>query len=401
MSFLLSDFDYQLPENRIALYPVEPKDYAKLLVYQQGNIKDTFFYNLADELTQNSVLVANNTKVIPARLWFTKPNSDTIIEILCLQPLNQDIEQAMASTSPVVWECMIGNKKRWKNEVLTQTHQDVIFSAVYGKPVSHNTFEVHFSWQPEQYTFSQVLEGFGNIPLPPYLQRDTEEQDKIHYQTIFAHQQGAVAAPTAGLHFTDRVLQSLKAKNISLQTVTLHVGAGTFMPVKTDNPLEHTMHYEKIAVSKETLEHLHKILENAPLIAVGTTSLRTLESLYWFGIRLLNNEKIHLPYLIDDQAIALKYKPKYTFKQSIEEILTWLDNENRTILEGFTNLYILPDTPVHSIDGLITNFHQPKSTLLMLISAVIGSEWKKVYAHALSNDYRFLSYGDANLYWKK
>jgi S-adenosylmethionine:tRNA ribosyltransferase-isomerase len=402
MSFLLSDFDYALPENRIALYPIEPKDHAKLLVWKNEQIKDTFFYNIAEELPENTVLVANNTKVIPARLWFKKQGSDAIIEILCLKPMNLDIQQAMANTHHTRWECMIGNKKKWKNnEVLTQHYQDLTLSAVFEKNISNNTFQVHFSWQPADYTFSQVLECFGTLPLPPYLHRDTEDQDKKDYQTIFAQQQGAVAAPTAGLHFTERVLQSLQSKNISVQTVTLHVGAGTFMPVKTNNPLEHTMHYEKIAVSVKTLQTLYHTAQHNPVVAIGTTSLRTLETLYWLGVRLLNHEKIPLPYLIDEQNISLKYIPKYTFKESIDAILTWLDKTQQSTLEGYTNLYILPNTHLQSIDGLITNFHQPKSTLLMLISAVIGENWKKIYAHALANDYRFLSYGDANLYWKK
>ncbi len=401
MPYSLADFEYFLPDERIALYPIEPKDHAKLLVYKNGIVKDTFFYNIADEIPENSILIANNTKVIPARLWFQKPESDTVIEILCLNPVQKDIQQAMADTAESTWECMIGNKKRWKSQILTKQYGNVQLSAVCHQKISENTFEVCFTWQPEQMSFSEVLDKMGKLPLPPYLHRDTEEQDKIHYQTFFAQQQGAVAAPTAGLHFTEYVLQSLKDKNIHLQMLTLHVGAGTFLPVKTDNPLEHNMHYEKICVSANTLCSLYENTGKNPIIATGTTTLRALESVYWFGVRLLEKEPIILPYLIQKQDISLQYPVKYTFKQSLETVLTWLDVQNYEILEGYTNLYILPDSPVQSIDALITNFHQPKSTLLMLISAIVGQDWKRIYEHALSNNYRFLSYGDANLYWKE
>lgn len=401
MSFSLSDFDYFLPDDRIALYPVEPKDHAKLLVYKGGTIKDTFFYHIADEIPQNSVLIANNTKVIPARLWFTKPNSEVIIEILCLNPVKADIQQAMAHTSESIWECMIGNKKRWKTQQLCQKFGDAELSVVCSQKLSENTFEVRFMWQPHQYTFSQILEKAGKLPLPPYLHRDTEEQDKIHYQTIFAQQQGAVAAPTAGLHFTKRVLQSLRDKNIDLETITLHVGAGTFMPVKADNPLEHTMHFEKISVPLSTICRLYEKTEKVPFIALGTTTLRTLESVYWFGVRLLEQENIKLPYLIEKQSMSLEYPVKYSFRQSLEAVLQWLDYSQYQNLEGYTNLYILPNTSLQSVDAIITNFHQPKSTLLMLISAIVGEDWKRIYSHALTHGYRFLSYGDANLYWKK
>lgn len=401
MPYSLVDFDYLLPNERIALYPIEPKDHAKLLVYKSDTIKDTFFYNLADEIPENSILIANNTKVIPARLWFQKPESDTVIEILCLNPVQKDIQQAMADTAESTWECMIGNKKRWKSQMLTKQYGNVQLSAACHQKISENTFEVHFTWQPKTLTFSQVLENMGKIPLPPYLQRDTEEQDKLYYQTIFAQQQGAVAAPTAGLHFTEHVLQSLKNKNIDLQTLTLHVGAGTFLPVKTDNPLEHKMHYEKISVGKDILYSLYENTGKNPIIAIGTTTLRTLETVYWLGIQLLKKEPVTLPYLIQKQDISRRYSVKYTFKQSLEAVLTWLKLHSYQYLEGYTNLYILPDSPVQSIDALITNFHQPKSTLLMLISAVVGQDWKKIYAHALKHNYRFLSYGDANLYWKE
>lgn len=398
MSFLLSDFDYDLPEHRIALHPIEPKDHAKLLVYKNKEIKDTYFYSIAEEIPENSILVINNTKVIPARLWFKKPNSEVVIEVFCLSPVGVDIQQAMRSTQESVWECMIGNKKRWKNTILTQFSEGIILHASYRKPLVENTFEVHFTWEPKELTFSEVLQHIGQIPLPPYLQRKTEDKDKINYQTIFADKEGAVAAPTAGLHFTESVLKTLQDKNISLETLTLHVGAGTFMPVKTNQILEHKMHYEKIEVYYSTLMNLYKNSQNN-IIAVGTTCLRTLESVYWFGVRLLNKENIHLPYLIDDQYISIKNPIKYSFRESLEAVLSYLEKLNVATLEGYTNLYILPHTKVQSINGLITNFHQPKSTLLMLISAIVGEDWKRIYAHALSNGYRFLSYGDANLYY--
>ncbi|MCS7077303.1 MAG: S-adenosylmethionine:tRNA ribosyltransferase-isomerase [Bacteroidia bacterium] len=399
MALALSDFDYTLPEERIALYPIEPKDHAKLLVYKNGTILDKIFYDLPDELPESSLLVVNDTKVIPARLWFSKPDSPSTIEILCLTPIGMDIQKAMETTASATWECMIGNKKRWKSGLITQKYQEITLTADCIKSLG-NTFEVHFTWQPADYTFAQVLEIVGNMPLPPYINRKADEKDKKNYQTIFANEIGAVAAPTAGLHFTPRVIDSLNHKGIDIQRVTLHVGAGTFMPVKTNNPLEHSMHYEKISVSRVTLHRLYQNVGSHPIVAVGTTTLRTLESLYWFGVRLIKQEHIHLPYLIQKQDISIIYKPEYTFKQSIEAVLEWLDVHHYQQIEGYTNLYILPHTPIQSVDALITNFHQPKSTLLMLVSALVGQKWREIYAHALQNGYRFLSYGDANLYWK-
>ncbi|MCS7028141.1 MAG: S-adenosylmethionine:tRNA ribosyltransferase-isomerase [Bacteroidia bacterium] len=400
MEIQLSDFDYTLPQERIAIKPVEPKDHAKLLVYKNGIIKDTYFYLLADELPENSILIVNNTKVIPARLWFEKPDSQCIIEVFCLNPIGIDIQQAMERTASATWECMIGNKKRWKKGQLKQQFGDIELSVTCVKSFQ-NTFAVEFNWRPENYTFAQVLESAGKMPLPPYIARDADEEDKKNYQTIFAQEIGAVAAPTAGLHFTERVLNSLKNKGINLQTVTLHVGAGTFMPIKTNNPLNHSMHYEKISVSYDVLYSLYENFEQVPFIAVGTTTLRTLESMYWLGVRLLERKPITLPYLIEKQDISWTYPVKYTFKQSLEAVLSWLDALNSKHIEGYTNLYIVPYTPIQSINAIITNFHQPKSTLLMLISAIVGQNWKDIYTHALQNGYRFLSYGDANLYWKE
>ncbi len=390
MNLNLKDFTYILPQERIALYPLAKRDQSKLLVYDQGEIKDSQFALLDQYIPTGSLLFFNDTKVIPARLHFTK-DTGAEIEIFLLNPVLPSVllVEAMLTTKTCSWKCTIGNLKKWNEEKkLIKTVAD------FSLEVSLQNREegiVTFAWSGD-HTFAEVINIAGETPLPPYLKRNAEESDRDRYQTIYSHYEGAVAAPTAGLHFTDDIFKKLKRKNIQIDFVTLHVSAGTFQPIKTEDVNKHSMHNEQIIVTRKNIINL---LQNKFIIPVGTTSMRTLESLYWFGVKLEHglqstfNITQHDPY-------GNQYK-KLSRLNSFERILMYMDNHQLDILQGETSIYILPGYEFNVCDALITNFHQPSSTLIVLVSAFIGEDWKKVYATALNNDYRFLSYGDSSI----
>ena len=398
----IKDFAYSLPEERIARYPLEERDVSKLLIYKNGDISEGIYRDLANHLPANSLLVFNDTKVVEARLLFQKPTGG-VIEIFCLEPHQQyaDITTAMLQQEKVLWHCLIGGASKWKHgqileKKIVHASKELYLHARYiGKLV--DSFVVELSWNDSSISFAEVLHLFGAIPLPPYIKREAEASDLERYQTVYAHYEGSVAAPTAGLHFTERVFEKLKEKNIDKDFVTLHVGAGTFKPVKSETMQYHDMHSEHFTVSRSLIENLINHLDKN-IIAVGTTSLRTLESLYWLGVKLsmVNGEWSN----------AITQWEVYDNKTNIsaEEALTYLikrmDEKGADRLTAKTQIIIAPGYQFKIAIGLITNFHQPQSTLLLLVSAFIGEDWGKVYEYALANDFRFLSYGDGNLLWR-
>lgn len=394
----LRDYEYTLPEDRIAKHPLEKRDSSKLLQYRKGVLSHFHFYDLPDQLPSDTLLVYNDTKVIPARLIFQRETGATI-EVFLLAPVTPTrvISEIMLATYPVTWETMIGNAKRWKeNEILKgrvmAKGKEVILSA---EIVDRDSKWVRFTWSDSTVAFVDVVEASGEVPLPPYLNRKPIEDDKNRYQTVYSKNEGAVAAPTAGLHFTDEVFAALRKKGIQEAEVTLHVSAGTFQPIKVENVLEHPMHSEQIQVKKETLEKL--INSIGPIVAVGTTSVRTLESLYWFGVKLIEGkgEEVFIPKLFayEDRG-SLPSK-----NESLSAVLNWLEINGHDSVFGSTEIFIFPGYTYRMVDGLITNFHQPGSTLVLLIATILGEDWKKVYSEALEKDYRFLSYGDSSLLW--
>lgn len=400
-SYRIADFNYELPDSAVAKYPLPERDSSKLLRWEKGEITDSNFSDLPGLLPQRSILVFNNTRVIRARLQFVKPTG-AAIEVFCLEPtLPHDYVQSFAQTSSCRWKCIVGNKKRWKGEALilpvTISDRVVSLSALLlGE--QDGSFEIGFSWDDPNFNFAQILEAAGNIPIPPYLHRSSEEIDLTVYQTVYARIKGSVAAPTAGLHFTERVFKDLVDRLITCEELTLHVGAGTFQPVKSDTIGDHVMHTEYFAVSLDLLKRLMDH-QNA-VLAVGTTSVRTLESLYWIGCKIIGN-----PQIAADKLDVTQWEPygasvaEIEVSEVLQAIVTWMEVRKMSQLETTTQIMVVPGYQFRIIDGLITNFHQPQSTLLLLISAILGNDWKRVYAHALENSYRFLSYGDANLYW--
>ena len=399
----IEDYDYPLPDERIAKYPLSERDASKLLVLNDDKILPSHFRNIGDFLPKDSLLVFNETKVVRARLQFTKESGATI-EIFCLEPItgNGDYQLAFSSKSPSVWKCLVGNSRRWKNDtILSQqvnksTSQQV---TLYAERLEKNDnySVVQFSWEPENMSFAEILEAAGEIPLPPYLHREAEESDRERYQTVFAKHEGSVAAPTAGLHFTDELISQLKDKGISFEEVTLHVGAGTFRPVSSETIGEHEMHSETIVVKKSSIENLIKNCGKT-IIPVGTTSMRTIESLYWIGLMLmeegLEERNLHL-------SQWFPYKEREILPsaaESLSMILRYLDKHDMSELHATTALMIAPSCKINVAKALITNFHQPKSTLLLLVSALIGDKWKEAYRYALDNGFRFLSYGDSCLF---
>jgi S-adenosylmethionine:tRNA ribosyltransferase-isomerase len=393
----IDQYDYPLPDGRIAKYPLPQRDTSRLLVYKNGKISESRFLSVADFLPENALLVYNNTRVIQARLEFFK-STGARIEVFCLEPLTPaDYAQSLGSTSECVWKCMVGNLKKWKDGSLRKE------ISIMGRQCSFvaellqtegNTHSVKFSWDNADIHFADILENAGELPIPPYLHRKTEESDLTAYQTVYSKIKGSVAAPTAGLHFTTEVFESLKSKNIKIDEVTLHVGAGTFQPVKTRDIAEHQMHTEVISVKRETIVHIQQNLGN--IIAVGTTSVRTLESLYYLSPALSRGEgdarKLHVsqwePYTNDTNLSAF---------DALQHILEYLDVNNMETLHAETQIMIKPGYQFRIVNGMITNFHQPKSTLLLLVSAFVNGNWKSIYDYALANDFRFLSYGDSSL----
>ena len=393
----IDEYDYNLPDERIAKYPLPKRDTSKLLVYKRGEIRESQFSSVADFLPENALLVYNNTRVIQARLEFFKATGARI-EVFCLEPLvPADYAQSLGATTECEWKCMVGNLKKWKDGPLTKEITVSEKSCVFIAELLHtegNTHSVKFSWDNADIHFADILENAGELPIPPYLHRKTEPSDLTAYQTVYSKIKGSVAAPTAGLHFTDEVFESLKPKQIAIEEVTLHVGAGTFQPVKTRNIAEHHMHTEVISVHRSTIANLQKKLGN--IIAVGTTSVRTLESLYYIG-QLIQNEMVNF-----SVTQWQPYEPNIEISayDALQNILNHLDSNNMDTLHAETQIMIKPGYKFRMVDGMITNFHQPKSTLLLLVSAFVDGNWKSIYDYALGNEFRFLSYGDSSLLLK-
>ena len=386
----INSYTYNLPSDKIATHPVNNRDESKLLVYNQGKIQHAVFKSLADFLPLNSLLIFNDTKVIPARIHFKK-NTGSEIEIFLLSPIRPSTLMAdvMLNTSQCTWQCTIGNLKRWKDGlVLVKELKGISLHAIL---INRNEGLVEFSWHTQQ-SFAEVITILGATPLPPYIKREASEDDAIRYQTIYSQYEGAVAAPTAGLHFTEQLFESLLSLGIEKDFLTLHVSAGTFQPIKTENALEHTMHNEQMVVSRLTIQNLLK--ENKFIIPIGTTAMRTLESLYWFGVKL--REDPESKFQINQNDPYLK-RDLPSQEEALNSILTHMENHNVTTITGSTSIYIYPGYKFKICNGLITNFHLPGSTLILLVAAFIGDDWKKVYQEALQTNYRFLSYGDSSL----
>lgn len=398
----IADYNYPLPDERIAKYPKTNRDESKLLIYCKGEIKEDVFYNLPNYLEQGELMVFNNTKVIQARLHFNK-STGALIEVFCLEPHTPlDYQQNFATTRCVTWTCLIGNLKKWKEGKLekriTVGERELTLTAER-KGMSGTGHEVVFCWDDDQVTFAEVLEAIGELPIPPYLNRDTEASDLKTYQTVYSKVKGSVAAPTAGLHFTERVLQSLDEKGIERNEITLHVGAGTFKPVKSEEIGGHAMHSEWIAVKRESIERL--LAHGAHCIAVGTTSVRTLESLYYVGVMLSQNpnaqqDDLHVPQWLPYEYAAATGS-KLTASEALQLVIDYLDRNHLPVLHTATQIIIAPGYEYHIVRNIVTNFHQPQSTLLLLVSAFVGNRWHDIYDYALNHDFRFLSYGDSSL----
>ena len=385
------NFSYPLPQERIAKYPLADRNQSKLLVYQNGTIEEDLFYGLEKHLTKNSVLVFNDTKVMAARLYFQK-STGAKIEVFCLEPFESTVEETLGATEVCHWKCMVGNLKRWKQgDVLEKEIAGVQLKALIVERKQQEVI-VEFKWNGG-ISFAAILDEVGEIPLPPYLNRATEEKDGKTYQTVYAKQEGAVAAPTAGLHFVDTQLKELEQAGHQLSYLTLYVGAGTFKPVKSEKLKDHEMHQERIVIKKETLEQLSEV--HGKIISVGTTSLRSLESLYWLALRRLKENNQAINFVSQEDAYTLS--PEISWKEACLSLVQQLNESGRVQLDFYSALFIMPSYQWQAISGLITNFHQPQSTLLALVSAWIGEDWKKVYDYALEHDFRFLSYGDSSL----
>lgn len=399
---LIEEFNYPLQEGQIAKFPLKQRDKAKLLYFNGKEIKDEVFSSLPSLLDSDSLLIFNDTKVIYARLFFYK-ETGAKIEIFCLEPFEpSDAQLAFAEKNRVVFRCLVGNNKKWKDGVLSSSKKEgekEIMLLAKRLRAEDECWLVEFTWDGDK-SFAEIMELFGVVPLPPYLHRESNEEDKEDYQTIYANYDGSVAAPTAGLHFTDKTFQDLKQRGIESCFVTLHVGAGTFKPVSTDTIGEHSMHIEKIFVPKSVIQSLLKH-DTKTIICVGTTSVRTIESLYWYGRKIIENNGDYLPLDIKQWQPYESRQNEVSSQQSLEAILNMMEANNINYLTGQTQLIIAPSYKYRIIKGMVTNFHQPKSTLLLLVSALIGEDWKQVYQHALENNYRFLSYGDACLFLKQ
>lgn len=396
MVLSISDYNYPLPEERIAKYPLPERDHSKLLIYKDGEVREDHFFRVGDYIPAHSLLVYNNTRVIQARLVFHKP-SGARIEIFCLEPLApHDYQLSLSSTEGCTWKCMIGNAKKFRETAIDMPLQvaggNVVLRATKGEQMG-NTFAVTFSWDGGL-SFAEILDAVGELPIPPYLNRPTEERDKTTYQTVYSRIKGSVAAPTAGLHFTEAVLADLRQRGIKTTELTLHVGAGTFQPVKTEDANLHTMHTEIIAVPRQAIVDILANLGH--IVAVGTTSMRTLESLYFLGCMLLRGDRsLHVPQF-------MPYEQEWTLstEKALQALLVYLDETHQDTLHAETQIMIKPGYRFRVVEQLITNFHQPKSTLLLLVSAFVGEDWKKIYDYALAHDFRFLSYGDSSILFR-
>ena len=413
-----SDYDYALPDERIAKFPMAQRDHSKLLVYKKGVVSEDVFLHLPTYLAEGDLMVFNNTKVIQARLHFRKADAQglptgALIEVFLLEPaVPADYEQTFQQTGSCQWLCLVGNLKKWKEGALSRTLEAA------GQPVTltakrlgeHGTSQlIEFTWHPTSdahhsspspsVTFADILDAVGELPIPPYLNRETQESDKTTYQTVYSKIKGSVAAPTAGLHFTDSVLADIDARGVERQEVTLHVGAGTFRPVKSDTIGGHEMHTEYLAVRRDTIERL--IAHGGQAVAVGTTSVRTLESLYYMGLKVMAQ-----PELTEEQLHVGQWEPYETAAQhpspvsaqaSLQALLDWMDRRGLSVLHSSTQIIIVPGYDYKVVKMLVTNFHQPQSTLLLLVSAFVHGDWRTIYDYALAHDFRFLSYGDSSL----
>lgn len=410
----ISDYNYDLPDSRIAKFPVSPRDTSKLLVYRHGEISDDIFYNLPKYLPQKSLMVFNNTKVIQARMHFRK-ETGALIEVFLMEPAAPtDYELMFQTRGECSWLCMVGNLKKWKEGSLVRNF-DVAGSTINFKATMRRdiidaksggtNYWVNFAWDNPQVSFAEILDAVGELPIPPYLNRETQDSDKTTYQTVYSKIKGSVAAPTAGLHFTDKVLAAIDAAGVRREELTLHVGAGTFKPVKSEEIDGHTMHTEYVCVRRDTLQTL--LDYDCCAIAVGTTSVRTLESLYYMGVKLEANpdaaeEDLHVcqwePYeKADGTPVDGNLIDGITPQKAISNIIAWLDKNNLKTLHSSTQIIIAPGYEYKIVKVLVTNFHQPQSTLLLLVSAFLKGDWRNVYDYALSHDFRFLSYGDSSI----
>ena len=395
----IEDYTYSLDDDRIAKFPLENRSLSKLLIYKDGNIKKDVFSNVPNLLKKNQLLIFNNTRVIHARIFFKKTTGANL-EIFCLEP-RMPIDYALnfAAKGSCVWSCMVGHLKKWKEGNIVcdfkYGENSYVLSAEKLKQEGGEV-EIKFTWDAD-ISFSEVLEACGKIPIPPYLNRESDASDEIRYQTVYSKIEGSVAAPTAGLHFTNEILSDLKSKGIDVESLTLHVGAGTFRPVKSKNIGGHNMHTEHIVINRHLIEILKNYAERKNdeinIIAVGTTSVRTLESLYWMGVkRILGNEV----FWEVGQWETYEVEKQYTLLESMESLLEWFDQSGREILQANTTIIIVPGYKYRVVDAMFTNFHQPQSTLLLLVAAAVGGDWKRIYRYALDNNFRFLSYGDSN-----
>ena len=394
----IKDYNYELPDERIAKYPVAQRDHSKLLIYNKGEISEDMFYNISKYLPAGSLMVFNNTRVIHARIHFKK-STGALIEVFLLEPARPSDYELMFQTSGACsWLCMVGNLKKWKEGQLSRKFNinghEIVLSATRGKAQGTSHW-IDFSWNDTEVTFTDILEAVGELPIPPYLNRESQESDNVTYQTVYSKVNGSVAAPTAGLHFTDNVLNAIDAHGIEREELTLHVGAGTFKPVKSEDISGHDMHTEYICVKRSTIENLIK--HNASAIAVGTTSVRTLESLYYIGARLDKQ-----PEAAESQLHITQWEPYDTHPtiqpvDALQNIVDYLDRNGLNAIHCSTQIIIAPGYDYKIVKMLVTNFHQPQSTLLLLVSAFVHGDWKKIYDYALKHDFRFLSYGDSSL----
>ncbi len=392
----IEDYNYPLPEDRIAKYPLKERDSSKLLHHTDGIVKEYKFRDVPALLPPESLLIFNETKVVQARLLFKK-ETGAQIEVFILEPYNSDIQKAFQSKEPLLWKCFVGNAKKWKSDPVYLKIDDGLHLQAKKIKQEENTFILEISWNSD-HTFSEVLLKAGEIPLPPYLKRKAEASDRKRYQTVFAKNDGSVAAPTAGLHFTAGIIEQLHNKGVQSEKVTLHVGAGTFKPVVEEKIGNHDMHNEKVVISLHTLKRLHEQSEKL-FTPVGTTSVRTMESIYWYAVKIAE-QGADAEFNIEQWFPYRAHTSQLTRKKALETVIDTLISKNREQLTGETRLMIVPGYRYMMADAMFTNFHQPKSTLLLLVSAFIGEKWKEAYRYALDNEFRFLSYGDS-CYFKK
>ena len=393
----ISDYNYPLPDERIAKFPIAQRDHSKLLVYRKGEVGEDVFYHLPDYLPKGALMVFNNTKVIQARMHFRK-ETGALIEVFLLEPAEPtDYELMFQTTGHCAWYCLVGNLKKWKEGTLTRTinvKQETINVKATRGPIHGTSHRIDFAWDGNV-SFAEIIDAMGELPIPPYLNRETQESDKTTYQTVYSKIKGSVAAPTAGLHFTPEVLADIDAHGIDREELTLHVGAGTFKPVKSEEIEGHEMHTEFISVRRQTIEKL--IAHGGEAIAVGTTSVRTLESLYYMGLKVMQN-----PELSEEQLHVAQWEPYSEIREistveSLTALRDWMDVHGLEVLHSSTQIIIAPGYDYHIVKMLVTNFHQPQSTLLLLVSAFVKGDWHKIYDYALAHDFRFLSYGDSSL----